>query len=468
MPLAELTGLDIAGIVRHWTVALQLALSLTLFAAVLVKAPLGMRVQRWLAVAAGGAFVAGCALLYVPAGAFGIILSGVLVGLGQGAFLLLWQRRFALLGADAVSKLPFLALALSSGAYLLLAGLPKSLVCPAAMASACVSALLFAMVPCGAPPHGSMSKAVPYAPFDADMVARDLKNPIICVAAMAAAVLLTRFVALGSAADPDTVNISANAGILVIAAALYLVRFGFGKGEAQDGSQGILLVYHVAFPVVATALLVLLLGGAALATSVAALAYAGFAVLAVTLMSASVAIAREHDARSEQIYGVLLGSMYLACTAVTALGDVWLFQLDASADKAVAVVSVLTLYVLAISLFFIHGIPGRGRVCHEGAVAETPSAAAASPAPAEGVEEVCTRLGESGELTERERDILVLIVKGRDAPSIAKQLGISINTVRSHSKSIYRKLGVHSKQELLDRAEAEGRGHPKTPGGARA
>ena len=53
----------------------------------------------------------------------------------------------------------------------------------------------------------------------------------------------------------------------------------------------------------------------------------------------------------------------------------------------------------------------------------------------------------------RENDTLLLLAKGRDVPSIAKQLFISENTVRSHSKSIYKKLDIHSKQELLDLLE---------------
>ena len=56
-------------------------------------------------------------------------------------------------------------------------------------------------------------------------------------------------------------------------------------------------------------------------------------------------------------------------------------------------------------------------------------------------------------LTARENDTLLLLAKGRDVPSIAKQLFISENTVRSHSKSIYKKLDIHSKQELLDLLE---------------
>ncbi|MEG0017021.1 MAG: helix-turn-helix transcriptional regulator, partial [Gordonibacter sp.] len=49
--------------------------------------------------------------------------------------------------------------------------------------------------------------------------------------------------------------------------------------------------------------------------------------------------------------------------------------------------------------------------------------------------------------------VFLLLAKGRDVPSIAKQLFISENTVRSHSKNVYRKLDVHSKQELLDLLE---------------
>lgn len=54
------------------------------------------------------------------------------------------------------------------------------------------------------------------------------------------------------------------------------------------------------------------------------------------------------------------------------------------------------------------------------------------------------------ELTPREREILPLVVRGLDTPTIAQTLGVSDNTVRTHKKSLYRKLDVHSKQELLE------------------
>lgn len=53
-------------------------------------------------------------------------------------------------------------------------------------------------------------------------------------------------------------------------------------------------------------------------------------------------------------------------------------------------------------------------------------------------------------LTKRELDVLVLMLSARSAPSIASTLFISENTVKSHTKSIHKKMDVHNRQELLD------------------
>jgi two-component system, NarL family, nitrate/nitrite response regulator NarL len=51
------------------------------------------------------------------------------------------------------------------------------------------------------------------------------------------------------------------------------------------------------------------------------------------------------------------------------------------------------------------------------------------------------------QLTARERDVLTLLVQGASGESIANQLGISRNTVRTHVQSILTKLQVHSRLE---------------------
>ena len=43
-----------------------------------------------------------------------------------------------------------------------------------------------------------------------------------------------------------------------------------------------------------------------------------------------------------------------------------------------------------------------------------------------------------------------LIARGNTVSRIAEELVVSENTIRTHSKRIYAKLGIHKKQELLD------------------
>jgi DNA-binding CsgD family transcriptional regulator len=53
-------------------------------------------------------------------------------------------------------------------------------------------------------------------------------------------------------------------------------------------------------------------------------------------------------------------------------------------------------------------------------------------------------------LTERELDICNRLLAGKRVPAIGEALFLSQSTVRNHLSSIYRKLGVHSQQELID------------------
>ncbi len=64
---------------------------------------------------------------------------------------------------------------------------------------------------------------------------------------------------------------------------------------------------------------------------------------------------------------------------------------------------------------------------------------------------------ESGsyKLTEREIDILDLLVKGNSYKMIANKRNIAIDTVRSHIKKIYEKLHVHSQTEAVVKALKE-------------
>ncbi len=60
------------------------------------------------------------------------------------------------------------------------------------------------------------------------------------------------------------------------------------------------------------------------------------------------------------------------------------------------------------------------------------------------------------ELTDREREVLEGIASGANNTRIARQLGISVKTVRNHSSNIFTKLHVTDRAQAIIRAREEG------------
>ena len=52
-------------------------------------------------------------------------------------------------------------------------------------------------------------------------------------------------------------------------------------------------------------------------------------------------------------------------------------------------------------------------------------------------------------LSPREREVLTRLLRSYNPQQVAETLDISVNTVRNHLKNVYRKLGVHSREELF-------------------
>jgi DNA-binding CsgD family transcriptional regulator len=66
------------------------------------------------------------------------------------------------------------------------------------------------------------------------------------------------------------------------------------------------------------------------------------------------------------------------------------------------------------------------------------------------VDTVLAHLAQEHRLTQREKEVLMLLGKGYSAASISELQVLSVNTIRTQVRSIYNKLGIHSKKELLD------------------
>ena len=76
----------------------------------------------------------------------------------------------------------------------------------------------------------------------------------------------------------------------------------------------------------------------------------------------------------------------------------------------------------------------------------SPAAALASPSPPDASAVI------QQPLSDRELDVMRLLAGELDGPGIARQLVVSVHTVRTHTKNIYAKLGVNSRRAAVHRA----------------
>jgi len=92
----------------------------------------------------------------------------------------------------------------------------------------------------------------------------------------------------------------------------------------------------------------------------------------------------------------------------------------------------------------------------EGLGSQRTEPAAGNGQPLAAVEEQRSQGGDAPPLTERERQILRAVAEGLPNKQIARELGISLATVRNHVHNILEKLEVHSKLEATSLAFRRG------------
>ena len=76
-------------------------------------------------------------------------------------------------------------------------------------------------------------------------------------------------------------------------------------------------------------------------------------------------------------------------------------------------------------------------------------------------ERICREIAHLYQLSKRETEAFMYVSKGRNAEYVAKEMVISIHTAKTHIANIYRKLDVHSSQELLDLIDEYARSNEK-------
>ena len=66
------------------------------------------------------------------------------------------------------------------------------------------------------------------------------------------------------------------------------------------------------------------------------------------------------------------------------------------------------------------------------------------------IRDACERIADACKLSPRERDVFFLLAEGRSTARVKEELCIAEGTVNTHVRNIYSKLGVHTRQEMLD------------------
>ena len=88
------------------------------------------------------------------------------------------------------------------------------------------------------------------------------------------------------------------------------------------------------------------------------------------------------------------------------------------------------------------------------AKAQPPAEHTTNSAQAARVNPIKTYLDQHYQLTERECEIILYLAQGYSKSSIGERLFVSENTVRTHVRKAYTKLGIHSKTQLAQLLES--------------
>lgn len=157
----------------------------------------------------------------------------------------------------------------------------------------------------------------------------------------------------------------------------------------------------------------------------------------------------------------VVGSALVAVVSLAVLLGVNLRALIGDADTLGAVLLVCAMvyfvYVMLSPLVDYHRLlkecEGAG---DSGAAAGLGDAEATASLVVADRETVCARLSDDKGLSMREREILPYLARGHRPAYVADVLCISEHTVRTHIRNMYRKLGVGSREDLIQLVESYG------------
>lgn len=414
-----------------------------------------------MALLAGVNLLSGLGLLGELPDAVGVALITGVYGLGSAVPNAVWLALIAVLPAGECLLVIAAAYLLAGLVSPIFAVLPGVVGCLVACVACVVSIVLLARMPGETPRGQDAEKELSTASVRPVLVS--VAGPLVVFLALEMVMgLVLSFQAVDAAGDGSAAGAKT---LATLAAYICLIVLVMRRRELPD----IRLLFERLFPFFALALALLPFTSSAYGTLFSAVlvflqGMVGTSVLFLLLQSS-----REHGV---PIVACVAGVSFVTRASILAgLVVGWTIGVADGVDATARVLMVAGAAMYAMSLVLVWSLKTRRSGGASGADAQAEQGAGEALGEAQGAqiaqaaqaadavdvvdrpasfEETAARLAREHSLTAREEQVVALVACGRSAVYIAGELGIAPETVRSYLKSAYPKLGVHSKQELID------------------
>ena len=449
-------------------------------------------------IVASAVYFAGWACLiigmYAP-GAFVellVVFGGVFLGAGAGLFYLLWQRMFAGQGELAGLRDLIVGFVYAGVIYAALYLIPRAVT---AYLIPLVFLPLFALAVILGNRRGDYTQ-----PMFADVPRENLRvyrrallsmwRGALCMGALALCAGLVRSVAIERPEIGTSVNLLSMMALIVVALAMLLLW------QLKGVRMNLTKLYQIVFPVIISAFVLVPFAGGPYVRWLAAGLFALYSVGLMLTMVQCMQMSRDRGVNPTFAFGFFGGIVYGLHDIGFIVGSL-VGRIPFSGGSPALTMAVLAIYLLALMFFItvvnfkrtaakllygdtielitpVEGMPVRdarssqspvaaGAKDKAGGSAASTARVSSTPLPAHDAHErefkdrldkQIAALQQMYRLSDRETEVVGLIVHGNTVPRVAEKLFISENTVRTHTKRIYNKLGVHKKQELIELVES--------------
>ena len=411
-----------------------------------------------MALLAGVNLLSGLGLLGELPDAVGVALITGVYGLGSAVPNAVWLALIAVLPAGECLLVIAAAYLLAGLVSPIFAVLPGAVGCLVACVACVASIVLLARIPGETPRGQDAEKELSTASVRPVLVS--VAGPLVVFLALEMVMgLVLSFQAVDAAGDGSAAGAKT---LATLAAYICLIVLVMRRRELPD----IRLLFERLFPFFALALALLPFTSSAYGTLFSAVlvflqGMVGTSVLFLLLQSS-----RGHGV---PIVACVAGVSFVARASILAgLVVGWTIGVADGVDATARVLMVAGAAMYAMSLVLVWSLKTRRSGGVSGVDTQAEQGAGEVSGEAQGVEgalaadavdvvdrpasfeETAARLAREHSLTAREEQVVALVACGRSAVYIAGELGIAPETVRSYLKSAYPKLGVHSKQELID------------------